>query len=59
MGPIMIDLDFHELIERFDEIHEAVERGETFSVFRDGRPIAIMQRSQSQDLVHAETAGPA
>jgi len=30
----MIDLDFHELIERFDEIHEAVERGETFSVFR-------------------------
>jgi antitoxin (DNA-binding transcriptional repressor) of toxin-antitoxin stability system len=55
----MIELDFREVIERFDELLDAVERGETFSVFRDGRPIAIMQRSQARDLVEAESAGPA
>ena len=55
----MIKLDFREVIERFDEILDAVERGETFSVFRDGRPIAIMQKSQARDLDQAKTVGPA
>ncbi len=55
----MIELDFREVILRFDEILDAVERGATFSVFRDGRPIATMQRSQARDLVEAEAAGPA
>jgi hypothetical protein len=59
MGLIMIELDFREVILRFDEILDAVERGATFSVFRDGRPIATMQRSQARDLVEAEAAGPA
>jgi antitoxin (DNA-binding transcriptional repressor) of toxin-antitoxin stability system len=59
MGPNMIELDFREVIERFDEILDAVERGETFSVFRAGRPIAIMQKSQAEDLAEADTAGPA
>ena len=57
MGRIMIELDFREVMERFDEILDAVERGETNSVFRDGRPIAIMQRSQVRDLDHGEIAG--
>ena len=57
MGRIMIELDFREVMERFDEILDAVERGETYSVFRDGRPIATMQRSQVRDLDHGEIAG--
>lgn len=40
----MIELDFKEVIERFDEILDAVERGQTFRVFRNGRPIAAMER---------------
>jgi len=53
----MIELDLREVIERFDELLDAVERGETFSVFRDGRPIAIMQRSQARDVAEAEASG--
>ena len=39
----MTELDFLELIERWDEILDAVERGETFRVFREGRPIARLE----------------
>jgi hypothetical protein len=42
----MTELDFREVIERFDEILDGVERGETFRVFRDGRAIAILERSR-------------
>jgi antitoxin (DNA-binding transcriptional repressor) of toxin-antitoxin stability system len=59
MELVMIELDFREVIERFDELLDAVERGETFSVFRDGRPIAIMQRSQARDVAEAEASDPA
>jgi antitoxin (DNA-binding transcriptional repressor) of toxin-antitoxin stability system len=55
----MIELDFREVIERFDEILDAVERGEAFRVFRNGRPIAILERSRAEDLALAETVGPA
>ena len=41
----MTDLDFAELSERFDEILDAVERGASFRVFRNGRPIAWLKRS--------------
>lgn len=54
----MIDLDFREVSERFDEILDAVERGDSFRVFRDGRAIAIMQRSQVRDLDQIEAFGP-
>jgi antitoxin (DNA-binding transcriptional repressor) of toxin-antitoxin stability system len=55
----MIALDFREVIERFDEILDAVERGEKFSVLRDGRPIAIMEKSEAQDLDQTASTGPA
>ena len=39
----MTELDFLEVIERFDEILDAVERGETFRVFREGHPVALLE----------------
>jgi antitoxin (DNA-binding transcriptional repressor) of toxin-antitoxin stability system len=46
IGPeaAMVELDYREVIERFEEILEAVREGQTFRIFRDGRPIAIMDR---------------
>jgi len=56
-GRSMVELDFRELIERFDEILDAVARGECFRVLRDGRAIAIMEPSQLRHLGPAETVG--
>ena len=42
-GDAMTELDFQEVIERFDEILDAVERGETFCIFRNGRPVALLE----------------
>jgi hypothetical protein len=38
---LMIDLDSAELLEPFDESLEAVEGGQRFRIFRNGRPIAV------------------
>ncbi len=38
----MTDLDFLEFVDRFDEILDAVERGEAFRVIREGRPVALL-----------------
>jgi antitoxin (DNA-binding transcriptional repressor) of toxin-antitoxin stability system len=40
--PIVKELDLAEVIERFDELLDAAERGETIRIFRNGRPIALM-----------------
>jgi antitoxin (DNA-binding transcriptional repressor) of toxin-antitoxin stability system len=40
--PMLKEVDFAELVERFDELLDAAERGETFRIFRNGRPVARM-----------------
>jgi hypothetical protein len=45
----MIDLDEREARERFDETCEAARRGERFRIFRDGRPVAILEQIPVQD----------
>ena len=37
------ELDFQQIIDRFDAILDAVERGERFCVLRNGRAIATME----------------
>ena len=39
----MKELDFAEVIERFDDVLDAVERGEAFGVSRNGRRIARLE----------------
>jgi hypothetical protein len=56
---VMTELDFRQVIDRFDEILDAVERGERFRVFRDGRPIAIMEPPSAGDLDQIEVTSPA
>jgi antitoxin (DNA-binding transcriptional repressor) of toxin-antitoxin stability system len=46
----MTELDFSEVIERFDAILDAVEHGESFRVFRNGRPIAVLESVGERDL---------
>jgi hypothetical protein len=45
----MTDLDFQEIIERWD----AIERGETFQISRNGRPVAIFERYLGLDVTEA------
>jgi antitoxin (DNA-binding transcriptional repressor) of toxin-antitoxin stability system len=54
----MTELDFGEVIERFDAILDAVERGESFRVFRNGQPIAVLEPAESQDLGQADVPSP-
>jgi len=55
----MIDLDEKEAKERFDEIFEAARAGQRFRIFRDGRPVAILERHPSQDPDPSLPAAPA
>jgi antitoxin (DNA-binding transcriptional repressor) of toxin-antitoxin stability system len=54
----MTELDFKEVIARFDEILDAVARGETFRVLREGRPVALMEPSQNRVLDETQTTTP-
>ena len=54
----MTELDFGEVIERFDAILDAVERGESFRVFRNGHPIAVLEPAENQDLGQADVPSP-
>lgn len=55
----MTELDFAEVIERFDEILDAVERGERFRVLRHGRPIAILEASADRTPPQADIGSAA
>jgi antitoxin (DNA-binding transcriptional repressor) of toxin-antitoxin stability system len=55
----MTELDFGEVIERFDAILAAVERGESFRVFRNGRPIAMLEPAADRDLEQTDVIPPA
>ena len=37
------ELGVAEFIERFDELFDAAERGETIRIWREGKPIARME----------------
>jgi len=52
----MTELDFQEVIERFDEILDAVERGEIFCVFREGRPVAMLQPYAMRSSAQIDTS---
>ena len=54
----MTDLDFLEVIERFDEILDAVEKGETFNVFREGRPVAVLKPSTALNSGQIDISAP-
>jgi antitoxin (DNA-binding transcriptional repressor) of toxin-antitoxin stability system len=55
----MTDLDFREVIERWDAILDAAQRGETFRVFRNERPVAVLEPSQYRALDQGEATSPA
>jgi|KBSSwiStaDraftv2_1062776.scaffolds.fasta_scaffold199496_2 prevent-host-death family protein len=55
-GAAMTELDFQEVIERFDEILDAVERGEIFCVFREGRPVAMLQPYAMRSSAQIDTS---
>jgi antitoxin (DNA-binding transcriptional repressor) of toxin-antitoxin stability system len=48
--PVLKEVDFAELVERFDELLDAAERGETFRIFRNGRPVAHMGPHQGESF---------
>ena len=48
--PVLKEVDFAELVERFDELFDAAERGETFRIFRNGRPVARMGPHQDASV---------
>jgi hypothetical protein len=52
---LMIDLDCAELFERFDEILEAVESGQRFRIYRNGRPIADFEATDDRPLPPVDT----
>ena len=54
--PMIKELDFAEAIERFDELLDAAERGETFRIFRNGQPIALMGPHRKEPSGQPETA---
>jgi len=46
--PVVKELDLAEFIAQFDELVDAAERGETFRIFRNGRPIARLEPHQEE-----------
>jgi hypothetical protein len=54
----MTDLDFAEIIDRWDAVLDAIECGESFRIFRNGRPIAIFKRHLEPSAESAEPASP-
>jgi antitoxin (DNA-binding transcriptional repressor) of toxin-antitoxin stability system len=54
--PIVKEIDLAEAIERFDELLDAAERGETFRIFRNGRPVARMGPHQDEVVDNSKAA---
>ena len=48
--PVLKEVDFAELGERFDELLDAAERGETFRIFRNGPAVARMGPHQGESV---------
>jgi prevent-host-death family protein len=61
----MIDVPESEASERFSELLDAVERGDSFTVTRDGRPVARIEQARQgsgetlKDAFRRHAADPA